>query len=169
MTHITFPERPTGELAERLRKVRYVITDADGTMFTGAKATVNTAGEPCAELVQTLVELTRAGCERLFQAGASTAKAAKGMQVFLEQSIIDRLVRYLGVPDARLRVNLIMSYLLGVGTSRYVLRLEPLASMSEEEVVKLVAPTVQTWLDPGKPLKAGPNSRTAAASRSNGD
>ena len=61
MTHTTFPERPTGELAERLRKVRYVITDADGTMFTGAKATVNTAGEPCAELVQTLVELTRAG------------------------------------------------------------------------------------------------------------
>ena len=61
MSHITFPEKPTGELAERLRKVRYVITDADGTMFTGAKATVNTAGEPCAELVETLVELTRAG------------------------------------------------------------------------------------------------------------
>ena len=26
----TFPEHPTGELAERLRRVRYVITDADG-------------------------------------------------------------------------------------------------------------------------------------------
>ena len=58
--HPTFPSKPTGELAERLRKVRYVITDADGTMFTGAKATVNTAGEPSAELVETLVELTRA-------------------------------------------------------------------------------------------------------------
>ena len=60
-SHPTFPTRPTGELAERLRKVRYVITDADGTMFTGAKATVNTAGEPSAELVETLVELTKAG------------------------------------------------------------------------------------------------------------
>lgn len=100
-------------------------------------------------------EQTRNDMIALFQAGASTAKAARGMQAFLEQSIIDRLVRYLGVPDARLRVNLIMSYLLGVGTSRYVLRLEPLASMSEDEVVRLVAPTVQTWLDPGKPLKAG--------------
>ena len=60
-SHPTFPMRPTGELAERLRKVRYVITDADGTMFTGAKATVNTAGEPSAELVETLVELTKAG------------------------------------------------------------------------------------------------------------
>ncbi|WP_307740198.1 HAD family phosphatase [uncultured Parolsenella sp.] len=61
VTPPTFPARPTGELAERLRRVRYVITDADGTMFTGAKATVNTAGEPSAELVQTLVELTKAG------------------------------------------------------------------------------------------------------------
>ena len=61
VTPPTFPARPTGELAERLRRVRYVITDADGTMFTGAKATVNTAGEPSAELVQTIVELTKAG------------------------------------------------------------------------------------------------------------
>ena len=60
-SHPTVPTRPTGELAERLRKVRYVITDADGTMFTGAKATVNTAGEPSAELIETLVELTKAG------------------------------------------------------------------------------------------------------------
>lgn len=60
-THTTFPAKPTGELAERLRKVRYVITDADGTMFTGAKATVNSAGQPSAELVETLVELTKAG------------------------------------------------------------------------------------------------------------
>lgn len=60
-SHPTFPTRPTGELAERLRKVRYVITDADGTMLTGAKATVNTAGEPSAELIETLVELTKAG------------------------------------------------------------------------------------------------------------
>lgn len=57
----TFPEHPTGELAERLRKIRYIITDADGTMFTGAKATVNTAGQPSAELVKILVELQLAG------------------------------------------------------------------------------------------------------------
>lgn len=56
-----FPDKPTGELAERLRKINYVVTDADGTMFTGAKATVNSAGEPSAELVQILVELMRAG------------------------------------------------------------------------------------------------------------
>lgn len=63
MTHDypTIPARPTGELAARLRAVRYVISDADDTMFTGAKATVNTAGQPSAKLVKTLVELQKAG------------------------------------------------------------------------------------------------------------
>ena len=116
-------------------------------------------------------ETTRNDLISLFQAGASTAKAAKGMQVFLEQSIVDRLVRYIGVPDARLRVNLIMSYLLGVATSRYVLKLEPLSSMAEDDVVKLVAPTIQTWLDPSKPLKAPDYnpSRSPAQKRASGD
>lgn len=89
----------------------------------------------------------------MFQAGTSASKAAKGMQDFIEKSFVDRLVRILGVPDARLRVNLIMSYLLGIATSRYIVRLEPLASMSEDEVVKLVAPTIQTWLDISKPVQ----------------
>lgn len=62
MSYPAFPtNKPTGEMAERLRKVKYVISDADGTMFTGAKATVNTSGAPSAELVETLVELKRAG------------------------------------------------------------------------------------------------------------
>ena len=56
-----FPDKPTGELAERLRRVRYVISDADGTMFTGAKATVDSSGQPNAGLVEALVELQKAG------------------------------------------------------------------------------------------------------------
>ena len=41
MTHTTFPERPAGELAERLRKVRYVITDADGNIEMGASSSIS--------------------------------------------------------------------------------------------------------------------------------
>ena len=57
----TFPAHPTGELAERLRNITHVISDADGTMLTGGKATVDSSGRPSPELVQTLVELQRAG------------------------------------------------------------------------------------------------------------
>jgi AcrR family transcriptional regulator len=103
----------------------------------------------------------------LFQAGASATKAARGMQDFIERSMVDRLVRTLGVPDARLRVNLIMSYLMGIATTRYIVRLEPVASMPEDDLVRLVAPTIQNWLDVTKPLQktrggsdAGKQART---------
>ena len=111
-------------------------------------------------------EETRNDFIALFQAGASATKAARGMQDFIERSIVDRLVRVVGVPDARLRVNLIISYLMGIGTSRYVIRLEPLASMPEVDVIKLVAPTIQNWLDPMKPLQRSKGDGGASSARS---
>jgi AcrR family transcriptional regulator len=92
----------------------------------------------------------------LFKAGASTGKAASSLQAFFEQSVVDRLARTIGVPDARLRVALIASYLVGVAVSRFVTKMEPLASMSEDELVRIVSPTVQNWLDPSVPV---PGSR----------
>ena len=103
----------------------------------------------------------------MFQAGASASKAARGMQDYIERTFVDRLVRVLGVPDARLRVNLIMSYLLGVASARYVLKMEPLASMSEDEVVKLVSPTIQNWLDVTKPLQPKKRSSSKTSKQQN--
>ncbi|MEZ5186823.1 MAG: TetR family transcriptional regulator [Candidatus Nanopelagicales bacterium] len=99
----------------------------------------------------------------LFQAGASATKAARGMQDYIERSIVDRLVRTLGVPDARLRVNLIVAYLMGIATTRYIVRLEPVASMPEDDLVKLVAPTIQGWLDPTKPLRPNKSNSTKSS------
>lgn len=55
------PEMPTGELRERLARVRYVFTDLDGTMM-GPNSTVlaNASGEPSLDFVQTLIELKQA-------------------------------------------------------------------------------------------------------------
>ena len=50
-------------------------------------------------------------------------------------------------PDERAaRASLVASQLIGVVMSRYVLRLEPLASASPEWVVAAVGPTVQRYL-----------------------
>lgn len=78
--------------------------------------------------------------------GADAAKATAALREFMESVFIDRVAGVLGVPDARMRVTLAMSYLVGVASARYVMRLEPLASASEDEVVRLVAPAVQTAL-----------------------
>ncbi|MEK9663477.1 MAG: TetR family transcriptional regulator [Candidatus Nanopelagicales bacterium] len=86
------------------------------------------------------------------RAGASTAALTRSMQGYLEVAVIDRVVAAIGVPDARMRAALISSYLMGIAAGRYVARIEPLASASEEHVVRMVAPTVQALLDPRVPL-----------------
>ncbi|MEE2569439.1 TetR family transcriptional regulator [Pseudarthrobacter sp. J64] len=55
-----------------------------------------------------------------------------------------------GVPgspaEVSLRGNLVASQMVGLMMARYVVRLEPLASISPEEVVALLSPTIQRYL-----------------------
>jgi len=79
---------------------------------------------------------------------APTLAQLRALSEYVQITVVDRVVSALGVPDARLRVSLISSYLVGVATTRYLLRIEPLASASDDDVVRLVAPAVQVLLDP---------------------
>jgi AcrR family transcriptional regulator len=96
----------------------------------------------------------------LARTGVAAGHATAGMQEFIEHSIVDRLAGIIGVPDARMRSALISSYLLGVVMNRYALRIEPLASASEEDVIRMVAPVIQDLLDPRKPLPGSDRSRS---------
>lgn len=89
---------------------------------------------------------TRDQIAAMIRDGADAAKATAALREFFESVIIDRVAAALRVPDARMRVTLATSYLLGVASARYVMRMEPLASASEDEVVRLVAPAVQSAL-----------------------
>lgn len=50
-------------------------------------------------------------------------------------------------PDAEERVQLVLSQIVGLVVARYVLAVEPLASMRPDDVVAWVAPTLQRYLD----------------------
>ena len=89
---------------------------------------------------------TREQIAAMVRDGAGAAKATAPLREFLESAIVDRVAAALRVPDARMRVTLAVSYLVGVAGARYVMRMEPLASASEDEVVRLVAPAVQAAL-----------------------
>ena len=89
---------------------------------------------------------TRDQLVELVRAGAGASKASASLREFLESAVLDRVARGLGVPDARMRVTLATSYLLGIATTRYVLQIEPLASATEDEIVALVAPAIQAAL-----------------------
>lgn len=101
---------------------------------------------------------TRAELVSLGRTGLHAGHALAGLQDYIEQGVVDRVAGALGVPDARMRSALITSYLIGVALTRYGMRLEPIASASEEEIVRLVAPVVQELLDPRHPLAAGPSA-----------
>jgi len=69
------------------------------------------------------------------------------LQQGMLRMILAPLRERLPVEEADRRVQLVMSQMAGLVLTRYLLALEPLASMPAEEVVAWVAPTVQRYLD----------------------
>jgi AcrR family transcriptional regulator len=100
---------------------------------------------------------TRDQLAQMARAGAGASKATASLREFLDSAVVDRVARSLGVPDARMRVTLATSYLLGIATMRYVLQIEPIASATEDEIVAMVAPAVQAALT--TPTGPSPSSR----------
>jgi hypothetical protein len=60
--------------------------------------------------------------------------------------VVRPLGEALGIDRPEHRMPIVASQVIGVILLRYVLRVEPLASMSSEQVVATYAPTVQRYL-----------------------
>jgi AcrR family transcriptional regulator len=88
----------------------------------------------------------------LLRAATVEPAAAELLSEYFRGRLYRPLMDALRSPEAELRANLVASQLLGLGIARYVLRLEPLASMSEDEVVRWVGPTLQRYLTGRAPL-----------------
>ncbi len=69
------------------------------------------------------------------------------------------LMRRLRSDQAELRANLAASQIVGLGIARYVLRLEPLAGMTQDEVVAWIAPTLQRYLTGSAPARSALSRR----------
>ncbi len=65
---------------------------------------------------------------------------------YISTQILTRLASRLSGADREWRTSLVGTQLLGLGMARYLMRLEPLASATPEEVVEAVAPSVQRYL-----------------------
>jgi len=103
-----------------------------------------------------LVRLLRSDAAAGATVDGSTVDQLRAVSEFLSATVVDRVVAAVGVPDARLRVSVISSYLMGIITARYVMKLEPLASATDEEIVAMVGPAIQALLDPTMNRKARP-------------
>jgi AcrR family transcriptional regulator len=67
--------------------------------------------------------------------------------------IVGHLSRRLGGPDATERAGMFAAQMAGVIFARYVLQLEPIASMSAEQVVEYLGPSVALALGTGPPAR----------------
>ena len=72
--------------------------------------------------------------------------AAEILRRLLSAGPILALTRASGQPDAALRATLAGSQIVGLAMARYVIRVEPLASASVDEVVRAIGPTIQRYL-----------------------
>ncbi len=68
------------------------------------------------------------------------------LRKFVLRRLLERIAVELDVPDPTLRAELAASHMIGIALLRYVIKAEPLASVETEEIVRLVAPTLQRYL-----------------------
>ncbi|MFE2554262.1 TetR family transcriptional regulator [Streptomyces sp. NPDC059355] len=72
--------------------------------------------------------------------------AAAVLRRLVLRRVLERVAADLDVPDPTFRAELAASHMIGIALLRYVVRVEPLASADPEDIVTLVAPTLQRYL-----------------------
>ncbi|MEV4177285.1 TetR family transcriptional regulator [Nonomuraea sp. NPDC049709] len=95
-----------------------------------------------------LWEDPRTGPRMLAVIRAATASPSASAMVtsFMTDAVMLPLARAVQADEPELRAALTGAYLFGVATARYVLRIEPLASLDTESAVASLAPVVQHHL-----------------------
>ncbi|GAA3373949.1 TetR family transcriptional regulator [Streptomyces sannanensis] len=90
--------------------------------------------------------VTRAPLLAVVRSAVTHETAATVLRGFVLRRVLERVATDLDVPDPKFRAELAASHMIGIALLRYVLRMEPLASADPEEIVAVVAPTLQRYL-----------------------
>jgi AcrR family transcriptional regulator len=83
----------------------------------------------------------------LLRSAMTHEAAAALLRQFASRVMLARVVSGLEIPDRELRAEAAVAHLLGVALMRYVVKIEPLASVPDEELVTLVGPVIQRYFD----------------------
>ncbi len=89
--------------------------------------------------------VSRASFLALVRSVSTNEQAATMMRQFIEQVMLAKVADALDVP--RLRLTALVSQVMGIALTRYVIGVEPIASATEEELIALVAPVIQHYID----------------------
>ncbi|MCW2848916.1 MAG: hypothetical protein JWR90_2890 [Marmoricola sp.] len=82
----------------------------------------------------------------LVQGSVSNARAGKAFYALVNRVVLNPVARSMGVETTAIRLELVGSQLIGLAMIRYVLKVEPIASLSVDELVPLMAPPLRAAL-----------------------
>jgi hypothetical protein len=71
--------------------------------------------------------------------------AAAMLREFVSREVVGRLAEALERDQPQVRASLVASQLVGLAMLRYVIKLEPLASASSEQIATWVGPAIQRY------------------------
>src|ERR1700742_1189510 len=90
---------------------------------------------------------TAASMRAMLQSATSNSDAQDAFRGFMQNYVLTAVSGVLGGgEEARLRATLAASQLAGTAVLRYIIQVPPLATLSVDEVITLIAPTVTRYL-----------------------
>jgi len=85
----------------------------------------------------------------LVRSAVSNERAATMLREFLTAELLPVIARFTRLPDARLRSALVIAHLMGIAMLRHVLRVEPIAKATPDEIARLAVPVIEQYLREG--------------------
>ncbi|MFN8078479.1 MAG: TetR family transcriptional regulator [Kineosporiaceae bacterium] len=82
----------------------------------------------------------------LLSVATSSGDSSAMFRQFLSEAVLRRLAAACDADDPELRATLVAAQMLGAAMLRYALLIEPIASADVEDLVALLAPTIQGYL-----------------------
>lgn len=95
----------------------------------------------------------------LLRSAVSNEDAARMLREFFSREVFDKVAMTVGVPQPHLRAGTAAAQMMGLAMMRYVIGFEPLVHASVDELVELVAPTLQRYLAEPELGDSAPESR----------
>lgn len=83
----------------------------------------------------------------MVNAAAHEAVARERVQAMLTEGMIGAVAHHLDAADRLERAGLVASQMVGLAMLRYVWKVEPLASMGRDDLVRTIGPTIQRYLN----------------------
>jgi hypothetical protein len=89
---------------------------------------------------------TRRRALALVRGSVGNARAGRRFYALVNRAVLNPVARATGVSTTAVRVELLGAQLIGLAMLRYVLEVEPVASLSVDELVALMAPPLRAVL-----------------------